>query len=119
MDNGTKKRLTQYLGEWHEVRIIRDSGYGRSTCSCGNSGYSVRTTCATVEDRTFTTPDDMDALRRKLVEKGDWIDFHKFSQKAWRQQNEKGRLNEEAWFSLFLFNNLSSLAGEYLVSKEK
>lgn len=56
MKDQTRKLLTEYLGEcWHNTRLIVTHC---DTCKCA------------AVNRTFTTPDDMDALRRKMVEKG-------------------------------------------------
>lgn len=75
MDEAKRKLLTEeVLGEcWHYYRIV-DSGTEKSSCSCGMTGYSVREIC-TKATRTFTTGNDMIALKDRIVEMGEWAAF--------------------------------------------
>jgi len=72
MEDETRKKLTEYLGECrHEpVAILTDMPeYAKSyMCSCGAEGWPEP-----CQNRTFSCPDDADALRRKMVEKGNGI----------------------------------------------
>ena len=63
-----RKELTLFLGEcWHEVDYEGDS----FCCHCGEHYHHV-------QNRTFTTPDDMVALAKRMVEKGVWRKFFLF-----------------------------------------
>jgi hypothetical protein len=64
MKDDDRKLLTEFLGEcWHDYEISKSE---KSRCSCGLTGYAVREICAKT-NRTFTTADDMMAVKRKLV----------------------------------------------------
>ena len=61
-----RKILSKFLKEvWHDYSIIDDQ---LSVCSCGMSGYMVRDLCSNY-NRDFDTPDDMFAIKDKLVRK--------------------------------------------------
>ena len=80
----SRKRLTEYIGEcfheklpWQEVR----PGQPSIVCSCGERfALNTRFDRHVFElNRTFTTGNDMLALKEKLVEKGDWKEFEAFA----------------------------------------
>jgi hypothetical protein len=76
MTDEMRELLTNYLEECWHIPKISSRAYVTRCERCGTAYYPV-----TEMHRTFTTPDDMDALRRKLVEKGD---FRKFLEEgAW------------------------------------
>ncbi len=67
------KIVTEYIGEcWHEVEYEGDS-----FCRyCGEHYTSI-------QNRTFTTWNDFGAVFEKLVEKGDWREFHETQYDYW------------------------------------
>ena len=69
-----RKELTLFLGGkcWHEVDYEGDS----FCCHCGEHYHHV-------QNRTFTTPDDMVALAKRMVEKGVWDEFWKYTYTLW------------------------------------
>jgi hypothetical protein len=79
MKDESRKLLTEkLLGEcWHELienaAFMWNKDAPMAICSCG------KTTYCTEENRTFTTPDDMMAVKDKLVEKGEWESFDRFA----------------------------------------
>jgi hypothetical protein len=69
MNDDRRKLLTNYLGEcWHI--------YNGIAWVCQQAGCNAHT--PRDKNRTFTDPMDMDALRRRLVEKRDWDNFLDF-----------------------------------------
>jgi len=124
MEEVMRKRLTIYLGEpWHEILVCPKCGFTSSRrmnfCFCKPP---VRVTENGGKNRTFTTPNDMDALRRKLVEKEDWADFHKYARHVFCKDYVTvcGREDMEADFNAWLFDatNGCPLVGEWLERKE-
>ena len=82
MDESDCKLLTTFLGEcWHEKP---EESYHRQARKrfflghiCGKCGKAYL-------NRTFTTPDDMMAVKDKLEEKGEWCGFTSYSYSKWR-----------------------------------
>ena len=77
MTDEMRKLLTEYLGEcFHEWGSFtkHPTKNIESIPKCQKCG-DIRKYNGDTEHRTFLDPRDMDALRRKLVEKGDWDDF--------------------------------------------
>lgn len=76
--NDTRRRmLTEYLDEcWHEG----GSDYYRTCVTCHriHSNYELEN-----ERRTFTTSQDMVDLVKKMVERGDWRKFLRFTWESW------------------------------------
>jgi len=117
MNDDMRKRLTEYLGEeskpdneYHCYGTIRESGE-TNNCHCFTDGM-----------RNFDCPDDMDALRRKLVEKGEWLEFHRFARDLFcgYYVTVCSRDQMEADFNAWLFNaeNGCFLVAEWLKEKE-
>jgi hypothetical protein len=80
------KALTGFLGEcWHEIIDIKiHEVYGKlHKCSCGAIDCEK-----SALQRTFTTPNDMVALKEKLVEKGLWSEFLIFAAKIYNDENK-------------------------------
>lgn len=77
-----RKILTEFLGLcWHEWQGgISPDGCGMTTVTCKK--------CKVMQGlhfyHTFTTPDDMMAVKRQLVEKGEFDDFYEFAYCRWR-----------------------------------
>ena len=68
-----RKELTLFLGEcWHEVDYEGDS----FCCHCGEHYHHV-------QNRTFTTPDDMVDLAKRMVEQGVWNRFFDYADKRY------------------------------------
>ena len=142
MNESTRKALTIYLGEcWKttcfECSFCRQSLYNNETDYCeriadrwhGNKNHFTKETaipCRAVfkqNNRSFTTPDDADALRRKMVEKGDfwgldsfldWADTKWESDCKW---DEQGKLIDDNFIN-YLMENFNELAGEFITGKE-
>ena len=76
MNDESRKRLTEYLGEcWHiptpHLRII--FLYGGDICrKCGERGDFHD---GQLNNRPFTTGNDMLDLKYKIAEKGEWKEF--------------------------------------------
>lgn len=84
MTDEDRKLLTEFLGEcWHMQKpvIFSDGSFKFSPyCSkCGDSIYTTSGEPLYLIYRTFTTPDDMMAVKRKLVEKGEWEGFFAYT----------------------------------------
>lgn len=112
MNDQTRKLLTEYLGEcWDENE--KTFPYKRETNSHGESITVNR-------NRSFTTPDDADALRRKMVEKGDWADFIDY---AYINNFKTIRIMSEAVYDFINWliepTHFCELAGEFITRKEK
>jgi hypothetical protein len=71
MTDESRRILTEYLGEcWHEPCGPYTPGI---MCSCGKRSYNAK---HAENNRTFTTWDDLGAVKEKLAEKkGDWWRF--------------------------------------------
>jgi hypothetical protein len=93
-----KRDLTGFLGEcWHEPTIGPNGTWFCKKLSCQRSLYSDKTTW----HRTFTTPDDMVALVRRMVKKGVWNIFSDHALLYWHNDTEKtikqDRLSFHPW----------------------
>ncbi len=74
-----KKMLTEFLGEcWHEMKVIG----GVRECCCGVKG-NIATLFMHKGNRTFLTPDDQQACKDMLVEKGMWAKFYYWAEFQW------------------------------------
>jgi hypothetical protein len=77
MNDKDRKFLTEWMGEcWHnpsgETHYNHGLDYPRLTCRyCG---------CLVTTNRTFDTPEDSHWLKKKLVEKGEWLSFQLYLQ---------------------------------------
>jgi hypothetical protein len=85
MKDEARKLLTEFLGGcWHETVYQETICFNKKQrtyfdCSCGLKGrYDP------CENRTFTTPDDMMAVKEKLVEKGLFDKFDDYAFQSWR-----------------------------------
>ena len=75
MNDDARKELTIFLGEkWHDFKIR----LGETLCSCGHAGWWPEEE-KDHRNRTFTTAQDMVDLARKMVEKGVWEGFMRYS----------------------------------------
>ena len=121
MNEQTRKALTLYLGEcWHDI------GHMRNALDCNNhdelNQWSERDKTVVrnyFNNRDFTTPDDADALRRKMVEKGDCGKFIIFTITKWRS----GQYLDD-WTPCtpdiinYLMENFNELAGEWIEGRK-
>jgi hypothetical protein len=83
LTDADRKVLMEFLGECdHKWKFTRLSSIdGKSTCQiCGKEVWDGE---KIVNRRTFTTPDDMMALKDKLVQKGMWCEFYFFCNERW------------------------------------
>ena len=111
MEEKSRKLLTEYLGLcWHEkgnkAWIDMFGGPLKEECKhCANKG---------IDNRTFTTPDDMMAVKDKLVEKGDVHRFLYFAKGEWE------KTVKEMPFAFWLINptRFCELVGEWLEVKD-
>ena len=80
MNNDDRKLLTEFLGEcWHNKTIYFteegiECGDICSKCNLRGDDYDGQ-----LRQRTFTTAQDMVDLARKMVEKGVWEGFMRYS----------------------------------------
>jgi len=80
MTDETRKTLIIYIGEkFHKV--IQKGTCSR--CSCGErfGAYSMENLKHI--SRTFTTPDDMAAVRKAIIDKGEWSKFRSYVYNRW------------------------------------
>jgi hypothetical protein len=130
MDDETRKLLTEeYLGEcWHELdqNVLEERDIDwclkcHTHIGCLGVGWqwfypedkSIEIRRAI--HRTFDTPDDMVALKDRLVEKGEWGRFYKWV--SWNYEHGKG---SEAghWVSWLMEpTRFCELVGEWLKGK--
>jgi len=105
MNDEMRKALTEYLDEcWHEFKelnylpILGANTHDHKCTKCVfifsynfvfNKGRG---------HRTFTTWEDLGALKNKLVEKGDWRDFFGFARNSWDEANVNNWLMVPARF---------------------
>ena len=117
MKESTRKALTLYLGEcWHEKRCPTGNIAEMHTCKkCGCAYHPL------YGSRTFTTPDDADALRRKMVEKGDWREFIIFSYDKYPlAKSFDSTIRETIYgFTNYLMDNFNELCSKWLEEKNK
>ena len=102
-----RKELTLFLGEcWHEYPgsgyRIRDDYYERRKIVMHPKRYANCIHCGTSarfanNHRTFTTPDDMVALAKRMVEKGVWHRFELFCRDVYEMEKPIPRENFCAW----------------------
>jgi len=89
-----RKALTEFLGEcWHDPirRTFFEDGcyneyYECTKCGVGAEGFSY--TITTTLNRTFTTGNDMVALKEKLLETGKWHSFLISCINEWEEKNK-------------------------------
>ena len=97
MTDDDRKRLTEFFGEpWHALTAY---GVYCATCAVTISDIHLHI------NRTFTTPDDMMALKERLVELGEeewWDDFLDYAWKRWVR--EKDVRNEVKSWELWLLD---------------
>lgn len=82
MTDETRKALTIYIGEcWHEPKFASQpqmwvGGRGTHCLPCKHCGqnYGFNFT-----PRTFTAPDDMAAVRKAIIERGEWEAFEHYA----------------------------------------
>ena len=99
MDEESRKRLTEYLGE-----------------QCGHEDREwFFVPCPKCSSRTFTSGNDMLDVKNKLVEKGEWDDFVTNSYK-----HRYRPPTEERDFMVWLFTmpRFAELVDEWLKGKE-
>lgn len=71
--NDTRRRmLTEYLGECYHEPVEK-----------GPFLYCIKCAEADCTNRTFTTAQDMLDLVKKMVERGDWRKFLRFTWESW------------------------------------
>ena len=91
MTDEQRKRLTLYLGEcYHETELVHPIEYGTLTCvKCGENGPN--------KNRTFTTIQDFYDLKCKMVEMGEWEEFHDYAWTVWTNTGEEKVSNLNKW----------------------
>jgi len=105
-----RRRLTDYLREcWHE-----SCSSGSPLCLCGMSVQKHRT--HKVKNRSFTTPDDMVALKDKMVEKGKWDEFYWWAANIGNKEGAYGSAERADW--LIDAPRFCRLVNEWLKGKE-
>ena len=105
MNDEMRKALTEYLGEcWHQMERIHPGGIFKRCYKC------LKPESEGITNRTFTTWEDLGALKNKLVEKGDWRDFFGFARNSWDEANVNNWLMVPARFC--------ELVGEWLGKQE-
>ena len=81
-----KKRLTEFLGEkWHLISTDFDNasdGWLWSECVCGDR-WCDNSISKRHRTRTFTTWEDLGALKEKLVGEEKWGDFMELAYDRW------------------------------------
>jgi hypothetical protein len=88
LDASNRKRLTEFLGECpHRWKFTRLSSVdGKSECQiCGKTVWDGE---KIINRRTFTTPDDRQALCEKLWEKDAWEEFYCFARLKFDELHE-------------------------------
>lgn len=94
LTDAARKRLAEFLGEcWHR-KVTKEEhlpGYYKYRCSCGKviTGAPCmplyqREQILEHANRSFTTPDDRQALCEKLMERGLWVEFESYCYSIWR-----------------------------------
>ena len=111
MDDKTIERLMRYLGlAYHRATDdITPNGEWRM-CACGFAYIRPERHV----NRTFTTWDDLGALKDKLVEKGEWAAFDSWA--CIYQRNELGHWPYDHELTDWLINpsRFCNLVGEWL-----
>ncbi len=82
-----RERLTEYLGGcWHKVKRPKHEPtvFSKPCVKCRGTITIIRDEPIDGNGygnpyRTFTTPNDFFALREKLAEKGEWLEFEYFA----------------------------------------
>jgi hypothetical protein len=124
MNNDMRKRLTEYLGEcWHTHKgVTMSRNHGPSLQKCSKCSDEVTPYDFGDPNRTFTDARDMDALRRRLVEKGEWQNFFHYTQSDYRRGLNLTwhQFNESEFTNLLMqADKFCSLVGEWLEGKEE
>lgn len=120
MDDETRKLLTEYLGEeWgpYEVKewqYITPDG-AREFSAFPVEGGKLTYRQVHVKRRTFDTPDDMVALKDRLVEKGEWDSFSFYAFSKWDHKDPSIKM-VRWYFTDWLINPtcFCNLVGEWL-----
>jgi hypothetical protein len=119
MNEETRRRLTEYLGEcWHNFGGPSNS-FPNGTPFCLKCFQYI---WLGAKHRTFTIPDGMDALRRKLVEKGDDRKFEEWALDKYLNYRADWKLCDPILTFVFWLmdpTRFCSLVGEYLERKEE
>ena len=87
------KRVSLWMGRWHEPIPIPYLFPKMSYCSCVvRQSFSMEDMVFHLKlNRTYTTWQDFGDVFEKLVEKGEWRDFYYFAEAAWLcEQKEDG-----------------------------
>lgn len=121
----SKKRLTKYMDGCAHI-WVRDGHVSHHTCSeCGEE-LSVRKEFLP-KMRSFTTGNDMLDLKNKIVEKGEWNEFHEITHDNTLSTDGNfgvyDVLTEEHWseFDNWLFSipRFCELVGEWLEKRKE
>ena len=106
MNDETRKLLTEYLGE-----CVGANNLSLWMCRCSKKHTY----------RTFTTPDDMMALKDKLVEKREWIAFKTFTYQRWSSQKQGTMDAKIQGWEDWLINapRFCELVGEWLEKRKE
>lgn len=120
---GDKKALTEFLGEcWHEWQDIRGS-VKQELFACLKCGEVCKGIVSIAQkQRTFTTWEDLGALKEKLVETGKWNDFDEWAYMKWdslKPFNDLSRRLEEQSDWLFTLNRFCWLVSEFLRKEQQ
>jgi hypothetical protein len=121
LSNESRKRLTMYLGEcYHEedvaktMELIRDPRHRSIWFICNNCEH---TCLRSGSGHSFTTYNDLGALKDRLCEKGEWDDFVNYSFRKWADNVQT--MTRPGEYEEWLFRPESCrLVDEYLLSKE-
>ena len=120
MINETKKLLTSYLGEcWHA-----DTPTEGGRCPICDKGLTIPMGAGRIlmpwNRRTFTVPDDMHALGRRLVEKGDDFAFESYLYLKFHQDLTFKKVDRGTSFIAYFIDpaRFCSLVGKWLEHKE-
>jgi len=102
LTNEDKRILSKFLNEERHYYSIVDNQL--SACSCGLKGHIVRDSC-TKMNRDFDTPDDMFAIKNKLVRKKMFDKIYIFSLRYWAKDPRRAEYYE--WiFNPKVFNKI-------------
>jgi hypothetical protein len=126
MNDERRKLLTKYLGEcWHEWEMYyseedKCAGYRCKNPQCPL--HNILLTTPGIKDvkhlRTFTTWNDLGALKERMDELGEWEDFYEYTWDVWHSV----KYSPADWHDYFdwLLNpvRFCEAVAEWLESKE-
>lgn len=102
MDESMKKMLTEWLGECRHEFVEEMLIPAKDRCiHCSR----LRIQVSDMDNRTFTTWQDLGDVKEKLVEKGMWEEFYWYARDAWEESHILNRESSE--FSSWLFRPIN------------